>query len=312
MRLGIRRYLRKWSKGPRQYLSYQPQLQGQEQSQPEQNLGSNFSENYDIDKPAEISDYIQKRFLPVFHWFKNRTRTTVRRLQLWRVSIIILTLFIVIFDVSVLGYYDGRPFSSATAIASSIAAVLVLGSTAFVQLTRTQENLLLFSTASRRLEREYQLFMLKAGVYSPSASTNIDEDYKAKNKLFVERIEDIISNHSSEYGFQYPSAVNQIPSDYMNSESGKQTETTNGKKISFDSFTDKVTEKSIKEGSASTVGRETTGGDDKTKDLNSAQGKIRDVASDTQITGRTENLQEKTAKTIDEADDSEEHTKKTG
>ena len=44
----------------------------------------------------------------------------------------------------------------------------------------------------------------------------------------------------------------------MISESGKQTETTNGKKISFDSFTDKikekVTEKSIKEGSASTVG----------------------------------------------------------
>ncbi|MGB6528053.1 MAG: DUF4231 domain-containing protein [Candidatus Nitrosopolaris sp.] len=219
MRIGIRRYLRKWSSGRRQYLSYQPQLQGQ-QSQPQQNLGSNFSENYDIDKPAEISDYIQKRFLPVFHWFKSRTRTTVRRLQLWRVSIIILTLFIVIFDVSVLGYYDGRLFSSATPIASSIAAVLVLGSTAFVQLTRTQENLLLFSTASRRLEREYQLFMLKADVYSPSASTNLGEDYKAKNKLFVERIEDIISNHSSEYGFQYPSAVNQIPSDHMISDSG--------------------------------------------------------------------------------------------
>jgi hypothetical protein len=172
MRIGIRRYLQKWNSGRRQYLSYQPQLQGQEQSQPQQNLGSNLSENYDIDKPAEISDYIQKRFLPVFHWFKSRTRANVRRLQLWRVSIIILTLFIVIFDVSVLGYYDGRLFSSATAIASSIAAVLVLGSTAFVQLTRTQENLLLFSTASRRLEREYQLFMLKAGVYSPAASTN--------------------------------------------------------------------------------------------------------------------------------------------
>ena len=131
--------------------------------------------------------------------------------------------------------------------------------------------------------------MLKAGVYSPSASTNIGEDYKAKNKLFVERIEDIISNHSSEFRFQYPSAVNQIPSDYVIAESGKQTETTTGKKISFDSFTDKikekVTEKSINEGSASTVGREFTGGDDKTKDLNSAQGKIRDVASDTQITG---------------------------
>jgi hypothetical protein len=49
------------------------------------------------------------------------------------------------------------------------------------------------------------------------------------------------------------------------------------------------------------VGRETPGGDDKTKDHNSAQGKIRDVASDTQITGRTENLQEKTAKTEEAA-----------
>jgi hypothetical protein len=115
------------------------------------------------------------------------------------------------------------------------------------------------------------------------------------------------------YYSQYPSAVNQIPSDHMISESGKQTETTNGKKISFDPFTDKieekVTEKSIKEGSASTVG-ETTGGDNKTKDLNSAQEKIRDMTSDTQITSPTENLREKTA--IDEADGSEEHTKKTG
>jgi hypothetical protein len=77
------------------------------------------------------------------------------------------------------------------------------------------------------------------------ASTNIGEDYKAKSKLFVERIEDIISNHSSESRFQYPSAVNQIPSDYMISESGKQTETTNGKKISFDSFTDKIKETTV-------------------------------------------------------------------
>jgi hypothetical protein len=105
MNLGIRRYLRKWSKGPRKYLSYQPQQQGKEQSQAQQNLSSNFSENYDINKPAEISDYIQKRFQPVFHWLKYRTRANVRRLELWRVSIIILTLFIVIFDVSILGYY---------------------------------------------------------------------------------------------------------------------------------------------------------------------------------------------------------------
>ena len=215
MRLDIRRYLRKWRQQQRrERLQYQPHQQGQEQPLPQQNLDTNFSKNYDINKPAEISDYIQKRFLPVFHWFKNRTRASVRRFRLWRISIIILTLFIVIFDVSVLGYYDGRPSSSATAIASSIAAVLVLGSTAFVQLTRTQENLLLFSTASQRLEREYQLFMLKAGVYSPStpsASTNVGEDDKVKSKLFVENIENIISSHTSEFRFQYLSPLDQIP-----------------------------------------------------------------------------------------------------
>ena len=138
----------------------------------------------------------------------------MRRFTLWRISLIVLALIIVIFDVSVLGYYDGRPSSSATAIASSIAAVLMLGSTAFVQLTRTQENLLLFNTASQRLEREYQLFMLKAGVYSPStpsASNNVAEDNKSKSKLFVENIENIISSHTSESRLQFLATFNQAP-----------------------------------------------------------------------------------------------------
>src|SRR3989442_11839097 len=120
MRPDIRRYLRKW----RQQL-------GRERLH--QNLNPNFSsEIYEINKPAEISDYIQQRFLPVFHWFKNRTSVNMRKFRLWRISIIFLTLFIVIiFDISALGYYAGGS-SSVTAIASSIAAVLILGSTAFV------------------------------------------------------------------------------------------------------------------------------------------------------------------------------------
>jgi hypothetical protein len=115
--------------------------------------------------------------------------------------------------------------------------------------------------------------------------------------------------------------------DYLISESGKQTETTKTKKSGFDSVADKIKEKvtgpdsvadkikekvtgagqSIKEGAASTVGRDDE--DDKTKDLNSAQtrqGKIGDAASDPKTTGPTENLREKAAKTIDESEDSEE------
>jgi hypothetical protein len=101
--------------------------------------------------------------------------------------------------------------------------------------------------------------------------------------------------------------------DYLISESGKQTETTKTKKSGFDSVTDKIKEKvtgagqSIKEGAASTVGRDD--GDRKIKDLDSAQarsGEIGDAASEPTTTGPTENLRGKAAKTIDESEDSEE------
>ena len=117
--------------------------------------------------------------------------------------------------------------------------------------------------------------------------------------------------------------------DYLISESGKQTETTKAKKSGFDSVTDKIKEKvtgpdsvtdkikekvtgageSIKQGAASTVGRDDD--DHKTRDLDSAQatpGEIGDAASDPTTTGPTENLREKAAKTIDESEDSEEPT----
>src|SRR5712691_6294036 len=115
--------------------------------------------------------------------------------------------------------------------------------------------------------------------------------------------------------------------DYLISESGKQTETTKTKKSGFDSVTDKIKEKvtgpdsvtdkikekvtgagkSIKEGAASTVGRDD--GDHKIKDLDSAQarpGEVGDAASEPTTTGPTENLREKAPKTIDESEDSEE------
>ena len=115
--------------------------------------------------------------------------------------------------------------------------------------------------------------------------------------------------------------------DYLISESGKQTETTKAKKSGFDTVTDKIKEKvtgpdsvtdkikekvtgagqSIKEGAASTVGRDD--GDHKIKDLDTAQarpGEVGDAASEPTTTGPTENLREKAAKTIDESEDSEE------
>ena len=215
----IARYLKsRRRQSYRQRLEPRVQYQQQGQLQNKEEFNSTAVESYyDINKTPEISDYIQKRFLPVFHSYKTKTKINARRFQLWRSSIIILALFIVIFDVAALGYYAGsRFFSSAATIASSIAAALILGSTAFVQLTKSQENLLLFSTTSKRLEREYQLFMLKAGVYSSpgsSITTDSDADNKNKSKLFVENIENILSAHHSEsrFGGIFDTTFNQMP-----------------------------------------------------------------------------------------------------
>src|ERR671931_905558 len=61
---------------------------------------------YDVAKIPEITDYLEKRFIPMFQWYKNKTKVNMRQFFIWRVSIIILTLFIIIFDVIVLGYVD--------------------------------------------------------------------------------------------------------------------------------------------------------------------------------------------------------------
>jgi hypothetical protein len=127
---------------------------------------------YDVAKTPEISDYLEKRFIPMFQWYKSKTKLNMRQFFIWRVSSIILTLFIIIFDVIALGYAN-RSASSAVAgigIASSIAAALILGFTTLLQLTKAHENWLLYSRTFERLEREYHLFMLKASPYSINIS----------------------------------------------------------------------------------------------------------------------------------------------
>jgi len=76
-----------------------------------------------------------------------------------------------------LNYYQGN--------VSSIAAALILGFTAFLQLTKSQENWLLYSTISEKLEREYNLFKFKGCPYSLSANKE-PNDVNKINRLFVE------------------------------------------------------------------------------------------------------------------------------
>jgi Protein of unknown function (DUF4231) len=163
--------------------------------------------HFDVTKPPEISDYIENRFLPLFRQYKNNARINTRRLRIWRVSIIVLTMFVIIFNViAIAGNNSSSPSNKSSSIiamgiVSSIAAALILGFTAFLQLTKSQENWLLYSTISEKLEREYNLFKFKGGPYSLSVNNEKEGesgDVDKINKLFVEVVENIISTRGSD------------------------------------------------------------------------------------------------------------------
>jgi hypothetical protein len=168
--------------------------------------------HFDVTKSPEISDYINNRFLPILRQYKNNARLNTRRLRIWRVSIILLTMFIIIFNVIVISSNNGTSNGSSSIIAmgivSSIAAALILGLTAFLQLTKSQENWLLYSTISEKLEREYNLFKFKGGPYSFSINKEKEggsDDVNRINKLFVEVVENIILTQGSDHRPMYSS-----------------------------------------------------------------------------------------------------------
>ena len=202
----LRRYLPQWSKQTQQIdsSSFTPAI-----SKNELDYYSS-----DVTKPPEISDYIENRFLPIFRQYRKNTRINTRRLRIWRVSIIVLTLFMIIFNVIVISGNNNTTNRSSSIIAmgivSSIAAALILGFTAFLQLTKSQENWLLYSTISEKLEREYNLFKFKGGPYSLSANNEKEgesDDVTKINRLFVEIVENIILTQGSEPRPRYSSTI---------------------------------------------------------------------------------------------------------
>jgi uncharacterized protein DUF4231 len=121
----------------------------------------------------------------------------------------------IIFNVIVISGNSNSPSNKSSSIiamgiVSSIAGALILGFTAFLQLTKSQENWLLYSTISEKLEREYNLFKFKGGSYSLSANNEKEGesgDVNKINKLFVESVENIILTQGSEPRPRYSSST---------------------------------------------------------------------------------------------------------
>ena len=138
----------------------------------------------------------------------------MRRFYIWRVSIILLTLFIIIFDVIALGYADKSATTVGIGIASFIVAALILGFTTISQLTKDQENWLLFNRTSEKLEREYHLYMLRTNSYS----INVSDDKNKADKLFIENVENIILNQGSGFSPYHASSSSSSGFDQISTE----------------------------------------------------------------------------------------------
>ena len=111
---------------------------------------SSTSNNGTIPLSPTLSEYIERRFIPTLYWYQNKARSNSMKFNIWKVVIISSALF----------------------------------------LAKIHESRIHFTRVKQRLEREYQLFMLRAKHYA--RREGISDSYSTQ--LFVENIESILTN----------------------------------------------------------------------------------------------------------------------
>jgi anti-sigma-K factor RskA len=137
-----------------------------------------------------LTEYIERRFIPALHWYQNRARSNSMKFNIWKIVIISSALFIAILNALTLGLTNQSVNNPHVILASAVAAILILTSFAYLQASKIHESRIHFTHVKQRLEREYQLFMLRAKHYAKREGFN--DSYSSQ--LFVENIESILSN----------------------------------------------------------------------------------------------------------------------
>jgi hypothetical protein len=112
------------------------------------------------------------------------------KFNIWKIVIISSALFIAILNALTLGLTNQSVNNPHVILASAVAAILILTSFAYLQASKIHESRIHFTHVKQRLEREYQLFMLRAKHYAKREGFN--DSYSSQ--LFVENIESILSN----------------------------------------------------------------------------------------------------------------------
>lgn len=128
---------------------------------------------------SDLVHYINKRLKPKIKWYEIKARNNQLKFKSSKGSIIVLSLIVSISNAAVFGQ-DSISVQIATVLSSSV----IIGISAFLQLTNPQENWVLFRATAEKLKREYFLFKQDIKPYSDIADN--------KNKTFVENVEAIM------------------------------------------------------------------------------------------------------------------------
>jgi hypothetical protein len=168
-------------------LSQGLQTNGTETFQQYENSTMN---NGNIPLSPTLSEYIEKRFIPTLHWYQNEARLNSMKFNIWKIVVISSALFVAILNSLALGLANQDINSPFVILASSVAAIIILTSFAYLQASKIHESRVHFTRVRQKLEREYQLFMLRAKYYAKREG--VSDSYSTQ--LFVENVESIITN----------------------------------------------------------------------------------------------------------------------
>jgi anti-sigma-K factor RskA len=168
-------------------LSQGSQTSGTETFQYYENSAMN---NGNIPLSPTLSEYIERRFIPALHWYQNEARSNSMKFNIWKIVVISSALFVAILNSLALGLANQNINNPLVILASAVAAILILTSFAYLQVSKIHGNRVHFTRVRQKLEREYQLFMLRAKYYAKREG--VSDSYSTQ--LFVENIESIITN----------------------------------------------------------------------------------------------------------------------
>lgn len=137
-----------------------------------------------------LSEYMERRFIPTLRWYEIESRLNSLKFNIWKVVVLTSAFFLALLNALEMGLADQTYSNSLVPLASSICAIIILSSFAYLQASKIHENRIRYTRVKQKLEHEYQIFMLRSKHYVRKDGVN--DSYATQ--LFVENVEGFIAD----------------------------------------------------------------------------------------------------------------------